>query len=72
MTKRQLADKVLRLANKTAVAEIRRLKARLRADHNEAMELFNRYWFGGKEPWAGGGLPHEIEDFLQSVGNYYD
>ena len=69
MTKTQLADHVLRLANRAAVAEIRRLKARLRADRDKGQELFARYGMGGIDPKVYVEIPHEIEDFLQSVGS---
>ena len=75
MTKRQLADHVLRLADKTARAEIRRLKAQMQRDARDGVRLFNKYSFCGIGPTVEGGfrgLPHEIEDFLQSVGGGRD
>ena len=58
-----ILDKMVALSNKYASREIKRLRGRLERNQEEGRELLAKYGIG-KLP----GIPHEIEDFLQSVG----
>jgi len=58
-----ILDKMVALANKYARREIARLRAEAKANAEEGRRLFARYSVCG----GGSGIPHEIEDFLQSL-----
>jgi hypothetical protein len=62
---RDILDKMVSLANKYARREITRLRGRLERNAEEGRELLAKYsdMYGGKYD-----LPHEIEDFLQGLG----
>ena len=56
-------DKMVGLTNVYARREIRRLRARAARNRSEGHKLFGKYSVCGGGP----GIPHEIEDFLQSL-----
>ena len=58
-----ILDKMVALSNKYARREIARLRGRAAWNAKKAGELFERYSVCGGGP----GIPHEIEDFLQSL-----
>jgi hypothetical protein len=61
---RDLLDEMVRLSNAFAWREIRRLRARLQDQQKEGMKLWAKWgcYRSGVE------LPHDIGDFLQSLG----